>query len=86
MPQHADAPPRRLPQIHLDPIKVRRRRFELGLYLTTVAKNAEISKGHLSMIENGRRGGTAPVLARIAKALGCQISDLLPDAPKSAVS
>lgn len=86
MPQEPAVPQRRRAGVYLDPEKVRRRRVEKGLFLTTLASNARISKGHLSMIETGRRGGTAPVLARIAAALDCSVSDLLPDRPSSAAS
>lgn len=45
--------------------------------LTDLAERAEISKGYLSELENGKRSPTPPVLARLATALGCEIPDLL---------
>jgi len=83
MTEHANSrPPRRRQPDPLDPVKLRRRRLEQGLTLTAAAKAAAITKGHLSQIEHGRRGGSVPVIHRIARALGCTVTDLMPDRPR----
>lgn len=66
------------------PTRVRRRRIEAGLSQTAAAERSGISQSHLSMIERGRKGASAPVLLQIASTYGCEVKDLLPpedDAP-----
>ena len=62
-----------------DPRKIRVRRTAAGLSLTQMALQAECSKGHLSEVERGNYSASAPLLARLARVLGCQILDLMPD-------
>ena len=50
-----------------------------GMTLRGLAETAGISAGYLSEIENGRKPGSAAALARIARALGMAIEDLLPE-------
>lgn len=71
------------------PTRVRRRRVEAGLSQMAAAQRAGISQSHLSMIERGKGGASAPVLLQIAGAYGCEVKDLLPpenDAPEPAES
>jgi transcriptional regulator with XRE-family HTH domain len=68
----------------LDGSKLRRRRIVQGLTLQQAAEKAQITKGHLSMIETGRRGGTPPVLLRLARVLDCSVESLMPDTPQQA--
>lgn len=55
---------------------IQRLRFERGLHGWQLAEKASIHQGYLSRIENGKRQGTAPVLRRIADALGVNVSDI----------
>ncbi|MEV4705059.1 helix-turn-helix transcriptional regulator [Actinoplanes sp. NPDC049316] len=85
MTEHANGrPPRRRQPNPLDPAKIRRRRIAKGLSLSAAAAAAGITKGALSLIENGHRGGTMRTVVAIASALECEITDLMPDAPRSA--
>jgi DNA-binding XRE family transcriptional regulator len=54
-------------------------REQRGMTLRSLAETAGISAGYLSEIENGRKPGSAVALARIARALGLAIEDLLPE-------
>ena len=74
-----ERPVRRRQPDRLDTEKLRRRRLEQGLSLTAAAEAAAITKSHLSQIEHGHRGGSARVLHRIASALNCTVTDLMPD-------
>jgi transcriptional regulator with XRE-family HTH domain len=68
-----------------DPAKLRRRRVEAGLTATELAARAECSTGHLSELEAGTRNPSPPLLASLARELGCKTADLMPDAEKAAV-
>jgi DNA-binding transcriptional regulator YiaG len=74
-PRRSDAA--RHPLDH-DPARVRARRKELGLTLSQVGAKAAVSVGHLSEIERGVRNPSPVALARIATALRCRLSDLMP--------
>lgn len=62
-----------------DPKRLRRRRVAAGLSQTALAKKANITKSHISSVENGRAGFSPEFLARVAMALDCTIEDLMPD-------
>jgi transcriptional regulator with XRE-family HTH domain len=64
----------------IDGEKLQRRRYEAGLTQRILAERADSSSQHICDIENGRRGATPPVIARLAYALGCATADLLSDA------
>ena len=49
-----------------------------GLTLQALAASSGVGKGHISHIENGRRGGTVDALRRLADALKCTVDDLVP--------
>ena len=66
----------------LDPDKLRRRRVAAGLNQTDLAQATGIQQSHLSKLERGRSNTTARSLAVIARALDCEIKDLMPDEPK----
>lgn len=66
------------PKLH-DPAKLRRKRVEAGLNQADLALEAGIQQSHISKLERGASSTTARSLARIARALGCTIADLLPD-------
>lgn len=63
----------------LDGAKVLARRIELGLLQKEVAARADISAQLLCDIEAGRRNGSPPVRARVARALRTNITSLSPN-------
>ncbi|MFF8412908.1 helix-turn-helix domain-containing protein [Streptomyces omiyaensis] len=58
------------------------RRTAAGLSQSDLGQKSGVSKAHMSMIARGRANASAPVIARIAAALDCTISDLLPPPAK----
>lgn len=60
-----------------DPDKLRLKRIEAGLNQTDLAQVTGIQQSHISKLERGASDTTPKSLARIAKALGCTITDLL---------
>ena len=66
------------PKLH-DPAKLRRKRIEAGLNQMDLALETGIQQSHISRLERGASSTTPKSLARIARALGCTIADLLPD-------
>ncbi|MEU6952112.1 helix-turn-helix transcriptional regulator [Streptomyces sp. NPDC045714] len=70
-----------------DPVQIRRRRIEAGLTQKALAKRVGVSKAHISMVERGTAGASAPLLARLAAAFGCEVADLMPSpVPSTATS
>ncbi len=53
-------------------------RAHRGLKGKDLAATADISQAYLSDIERGRREGSLRVMARLARALGVQLDDLVP--------
>jgi transcriptional regulator with XRE-family HTH domain len=66
------------PRLHY-PEKLRRKRVEAGLNQTDLALETGIQQSHISKLERGASSTTPKSLARLARALGCTIADLLPD-------
>lgn len=62
----------------LDRQRLRRRRIEAGLNQTQLAQRAGISKQLVSMVEKGTANFSPENLGKVARALGCEIADLLP--------
>lgn len=62
--------------VRANPAAILARRYELGLTATEVAVAAGISQASMSTIEGGTRTGSAPVMRRIADALGCAVADI----------
>ena len=58
--------------------RLQRRRIEAGLNRTQLAQRAGISKQLMSMVEKGSANPSPESLSRIAKALDCEVADLLP--------
>jgi len=56
--------------------RIRALRNARGLGSTELARRAGISRQHLWAIETGRTQPTAPILLRLAEALGVQVDDL----------
>ena len=52
--------------------------------LTQLAAVTSVSTGHLSELERGTRNPSPELLAAIARALGCEATDLMPDEPVTA--
>jgi transcriptional regulator with XRE-family HTH domain len=63
----------------IDPKALTRKRILAGLNQNDLAARAGISKSHVSMVENGQSGLSARALGQVARALGCEIADLLLD-------
>ncbi|MEU8968061.1 helix-turn-helix transcriptional regulator [Streptomyces monashensis] len=66
-----------------DPQRLRRRRIEAGLNQGELAEKAEISASYMSCLALGTRSASPRVLKRLAKALNCKVSDLLPPEPET---
>lgn len=62
---------------HLVGVNVRRRREELRLTQSTLAKKADVNQTYLSDIENGKRSPNLSTVAKIADALDVTPSYLL---------
>ena len=56
---------------------IRSRRTRLGLAQREIALRAQTTEAAISHIERGIRRPSAPLLARLAAALGCSADDLL---------
>ncbi|MEV7712325.1 helix-turn-helix transcriptional regulator [Streptomyces sp. NPDC088270] len=61
-----------------DPAQIRRRRIEAGLTQETLGRRVGVTKSHISGIERGTAGASAPVLARLAGEFKCEVADLMP--------
>lgn len=70
----------RFPLDH-DPRRLRQRRLAAGLTLPELAELAQVSKGHLSEVENGTRNPSPRLLGRLARELRCEIMDILANQP-----
>ena len=64
-----------------DPRRLRRRRELAGLSLRQLGDRTGLNFNHLSTLENGRHSANPSTLAKIALAVGCEISDLMPREP-----
>lgn len=56
---------------------IRERRIALNLSQEALADASGIDRSHMGKIERGERNVTILNLARIAKALGCKLSDVV---------
>lgn len=65
-----------------DPRRLKRRRMAAGLSQMTAARTVGCSKANLSQLEHGVHGAFPELLARLARAYGCDITDLMPDEPE----
>ena len=62
-----------------DPRKLRRRRIAAGLTIRQLSQKAQVGIGSISDLEHGKQSARPGMLAALAKALGCEISDLMTD-------
>lgn len=69
-------------RVSIDGPRLRYRRLAAGLTVEGLAQRADCSKGYISLLENGHRTNPeALTLAALARALDCQITDLMPPEP-----
>jgi transcriptional regulator with XRE-family HTH domain len=61
-----------------DKHRLRRRRIAAGLTIREASVKAQISIGLISELENGKKSAGVRTLAALAKAYGCEITDLMP--------
>ncbi len=66
------------PERNQDPERLRRRRVAAGMTITDLAAKAGCSVPYLWQLEHGDYSASPRMLARLAKALCCQIIDLMP--------
>lgn len=52
-------------------------RTDRGLTIDQLADLSGISRGHISLLENGRRQPSADALQALASALNCRVTDLI---------
>lgn len=69
----------RNPRPRLDPDKVIRRRYMLGLTATQLAERADRSRSLICDVEHGRRPGSPETQQAIAAALDIDVSALYAD-------
>jgi transcriptional regulator with XRE-family HTH domain len=68
----------KIPRDH-SPERLRAARVAAGLSRADLAAAAGISPSHLAELENDTRNASAAALRRLAQALGCQTTDLMPE-------
>jgi transcriptional regulator with XRE-family HTH domain len=57
--------------------RVRQRRHELGLSQEALAHRAHLNRTYIGSLETGERNPSLDLIARLAKALGCDAADLV---------
>ena len=73
-------------QALIDKRKLRMKRIRAGLTQPQLAKLAELHPSHISLMERGDRGTSPRTLNVLARVLGCDITDLMPDEPDEAAA
>lgn len=63
----------------VDTQRLMRRRVEAGLSQNALARKAGVTKQLVSAVSLGKANFSPETLAKVAKALDCEISDLLPE-------
>lgn len=63
--------------------RLRRRRIAAGLNLREAGELAGVDFSMINKLENGKRSAGPHILAALAKAYGCEITDLMPPEPVS---
>ena len=67
--------------------RIRKLRLDRGLTVTVLARQAGISQGYLSKIENSKKAPPVSTMVNLARALGVGITDILsPTAPKASIA
>jgi transcriptional regulator with XRE-family HTH domain len=71
--------PRPAPEtLSYDPSRLKRRRFAAGLTQADAAAKAGCTPSNLCRLEHGEHDASPKMLAAIAEAYGCEITDLMP--------
>ncbi|HEY4832114.1 MAG TPA: helix-turn-helix transcriptional regulator [Waddliaceae bacterium] len=60
-------------------LKVRMRRFEIGITQEELAENADLHPTYVGSVERGERNIAIENIIAIAKGLGCSPKNLMPD-------
>ena len=60
-------------------LKVRMRRFEMGITQEKLAEQADLHPTYVGSVERGERNIALENIIAIAKGLGCSPKDLMPD-------
>ena len=68
-------------QLSQEPERLRWHRVKAALGLRKAAAQAGISYGYLSELENGKKSASPEMLAALAAAYGCDITELMPPEP-----
>jgi transcriptional regulator with XRE-family HTH domain len=63
----------------IDKDKLAAKRIRSRLTRPGLAKLAGLDPTHIRLLERGKRGTTPETLGKLADALGCDITDLMPD-------
>lgn len=66
-------------QAPLDPAKLRLKRIKARMSRPELARLAGLHQTHIYLLETGRRGTRPETLGALADALGCDITELMPD-------
>lgn len=64
--------------------RLRRERTKAGLQQKELAAKSGSSTAHISRLELGRCGVSPELLHRLAEALGCTVTELMPAEPETA--
>ncbi len=66
-------------QAPIDRQKLLMRRMRAGLSRRELAKLAQLDQSYIGFLERGDRGPSPQTLGALARALGCDITELMPD-------
>ena len=66
-------------QAPIDRQKLLMKRLRAGLSQRGLARLAELDPSYIRLLESGDRGPSPKTLGTLAKALDCDITDLMPD-------
>ena len=69
--------PRTRRSVPYDGEQIRLRRMEAGFNQSTLGELARVSQTHIARLELNEGGVSAPVLARLAAVLDCEVRDLM---------
>lgn len=70
---------RKTPERKAFGLKVRMRRFEIGITQEELAEKADLHPTYVGSVERGERNIALENIIAIAKALGCSPKDLMPE-------
>lgn len=64
-------------ELNQDPRRLRRRRLAAGMSQAELAAKAGCSFPYVCQLENGKYSASGPMLAKLATALGCEITEIM---------